>query len=105
MRDAILFSVGVNSSHGLRRTNADKRRSVMRLLDDAEWSTWSDREIARRCGVSQPFVGNLRPSDPKHTDNDCQYQPRTFIHPKTGQPSQMTGNQGLIHDHDPRHSD
>lgn len=26
-RDAILYSVGANSTHGLRRTNADKRRT------------------------------------------------------------------------------
>jgi site-specific DNA-methyltransferase (adenine-specific) len=59
-RDAVLFSVGANSSHGLRRTNADKRRAVQRLLDDEEWSRWSDREIARRCGVDNSFVSRLR---------------------------------------------
>ena len=32
-------------------TNADKRRAVETLLNDAEWATWSDREIARQCGV------------------------------------------------------
>lgn len=59
-RDAILFSVGANASHGLRRTNDDKRRAVMVLLNDSEWSAWSDREIARQAGVSNRFVGNLR---------------------------------------------
>lgn len=59
-RDAILYAVGANASHGLRRTNADKRRSVSRLLDDQEWSQWSNREIARRCGVSDPFVMQMR---------------------------------------------
>ncbi len=39
-RDAILYSVGANAKHGLRRTNADKRRAVMTLLDDPEWRTW-----------------------------------------------------------------
>lgn len=61
-REAILFSVGANAAHGLRRTNDDKRRAVMVLLNDAEWSKWSDREIARRCGVSHNFVSSLRPS-------------------------------------------
>lgn len=60
-RDAVLYSVGANAVHGLRRTNADKRRAVETLLMDAEWAQWSDREIARRAGVSQPFVGSLRP--------------------------------------------
>lgn len=61
-RDAILYSVQANSSHGLRRTNEDKRRAVRMLLEDDEWCKWSDREIARRCGVSHQFVNNWRPS-------------------------------------------
>lgn len=61
-RDAILYSVGANEAHGLRRTNEDKRRAVLTLLNDAEWSKWSDREIARRAAVSDRFVNNLRPS-------------------------------------------
>jgi hypothetical protein len=32
----------------------------MLLLNDAEWSQWSDRSIAEKCGVSHPFVSNLR---------------------------------------------
>ena len=51
-----------SAAHGKRRTNADKRRSVMRLLEDAEWGQWSDREIARRCGVSYMTVSRMRPS-------------------------------------------
>lgn len=39
-REAILFIVGANASHGLRRTNADKRRTVERLLADEEWRGW-----------------------------------------------------------------
>lgn len=60
-RAAVLHSVGANATHGQRRTNEDKRRAVSRLLDDAQWSAWSDREIARRCGVHQDMVGRLRP--------------------------------------------
>ncbi len=59
-RDAILFSVGVNATHGIRRTNADKRRAVERLLRDEEWVKWSDREIARQCKVTHPFVAKIR---------------------------------------------
>ncbi|HZL37325.1 MAG TPA: ParB/RepB/Spo0J family partition protein [Tepidisphaeraceae bacterium] len=61
-RDAILQSVGANATHGLRRTNADKRRAVETMLGDPEWVNWSDREIARRCAVSQPYVGHVRAS-------------------------------------------
>ncbi len=59
-RDAILFSVGANAAHGLRRTNLDKRRAVERLLRDGEWAKWSDRKIAEACGVTHPFVGKVR---------------------------------------------
>jgi ParB-like chromosome segregation protein Spo0J len=34
LRDAILHSAGANATHGLRRTNADKRRAVSILLED-----------------------------------------------------------------------
>ena len=60
-RDAVLFSVGANGSHGLRRTNADKRRAVETLLRDAEWSQWSNREVARKCSVDESLVRNMRP--------------------------------------------
>lgn len=60
-RDAILFSVGANSSHGLRRTNADKRRAVECLLRDTEWTKWSNVEISKRCNVSESLVRTLRP--------------------------------------------
>ena len=46
-RDAVLFSAGANAVHGLRRSNADKRRAVETLLNDEEWRAWSDNEIAR----------------------------------------------------------
>lgn len=68
-RDAMLYSVGANAVHGLRRTNADKRRAVEVLLRDAEWQQWSDSEIARRCAVSQSTVSRIRQeltSDPTY---------------------------------------
>jgi len=61
-RDAILYAVGANTGHGLRRSNADKRRAVETLLKDAEWSGKSDEWIATKCGVSRPFVIGLRPT-------------------------------------------
>lgn len=59
-RAAILFSTGVNAEHGLRRTNADKRRAVDVLMRDPQWSQWSDREIARQCKVGHPLVAEMR---------------------------------------------
>jgi uncharacterized ParB-like nuclease family protein len=110
-RDAVLHSVGANAAHGMRRTNDDKRRAVRVMLEDVApechgghvcrdgrhwsqqcWQTWADREIARRCGVGADMVGRLRPVD---TVANRQYETRTFVHPKTGQPTQMrTANIG-----------
>ena len=64
-RDAILYSVGANSEHGLRRTNADKRKAVTMLLRDEEWGKRSDRWIAERCGVSAPTVAATRAATAK----------------------------------------
>jgi hypothetical protein len=59
-RDAVLFAVRANQAHGLRRTNDDKRRAVMTLLNDEEWGKWSNREIARRCAVHPSLVDGMR---------------------------------------------
>jgi hypothetical protein len=59
-RDALLHAAGANETHGLRRTNLDKRKAVQTLLEDKEWREWSDREIARQTKTSQPFVTKLR---------------------------------------------
>lgn len=56
--DALKYSLGANHRHGLRRTNADKHHAVGLAL--GEFDSWSDRALADICGVSQPFVGNIR---------------------------------------------
>lgn len=61
-REAILYSVGANATHGLRRKNEDKRKAVLTLLKDEEWSAWSDREIAKHCGVGNEMVSRIRRS-------------------------------------------
>lgn len=59
-RRAILHSVRAATTHGLRRSNEDKRHSVKLLLDDEEWSKWSNREIAKACVVSDHLVAEMR---------------------------------------------
>jgi hypothetical protein len=56
--DALKFALGANIAHGLKRTNADKRRSVELAL--AEWPNLSNREIARICAVHHDHVGDVR---------------------------------------------
>lgn len=55
-RDAILHACGANADHGVRRTNADKRRAVELLLKDEEWRAKGNRWIARQCVVGEATV-------------------------------------------------
>jgi hypothetical protein len=61
-RDALLFGICANSTHGLPRSNADKRHAVALVLADPEWSQWNDREIARRIQVSNVLESKMRRS-------------------------------------------
>ena len=59
-RQAILHGCGSNASHGLRRTQADKRRAVERLLRDDEWGKWSNRKIVEVARVDHKTVAAVR---------------------------------------------
>jgi hypothetical protein len=52
-------------------------RAVLKLLRDPEWLAWSDREIAKRCGVDHMTVGKLRP--PKLSGEDRQINPKRKV--------------------------
>ena len=60
LRDAQLFSKGVNSEHGLKRSNEDKRKAVMSMFNDEEYCKLSDRLIAKACKVSNHLVSKMR---------------------------------------------
>ena len=59
-RDAILAACAANATHGLRRTNEDKRRAITAMLKDPEWARWSDRAIAKACAVDHKSVAKVR---------------------------------------------
>ena len=89
-RDAVLHAAGANASHGLRRTDGDKRRAVEVLLRDEEWSKWSNYEIARRCAVHESYVRKVKRDLGLDTTYSTQY-----THPKTGEVTSMkTANIG-----------
>lgn len=60
LREAVLRSVEANKSHGLRRTNKDKRNAVLTLLNDEEWQNKSTREIAEKAGVGNNLVARIK---------------------------------------------
>jgi hypothetical protein len=60
-RDALLYATSHNL-HGAPLTNRDKRRRVRTMVKDEEWHQWSDNQIAKHCGVTQPFVSAVRKS-------------------------------------------
>ncbi len=94
LREALLHSVGANAKHGLRRTNADKRKAVETMLyneyvsKDGSGNPWSSREIARRCCVSERMVRSAREVLIAAVP-DYETEKRTFTHHKTGKPAVM----------------
>lgn len=93
-RDAILHSVGANTDHGLRRTNADKRQAVMTLLEDEEWSGWTNVAIANQCGVSDMHVYRMRQ---ELSHQQCGSEPpteRTYTTKHGTTATMQTGNIG-----------
>jgi hypothetical protein len=57
-KDAIEFSLRANTTHGLPRTNEDKRQAARLALE--EFSDRSDGAIAEMIKVSQSFVSGIR---------------------------------------------
>lgn len=66
-RDAFIYALSANATHGLRRSPEDKKRAVQMALNDLELNELSDREIAKVCGVSHTFVANVRRSIKEHS--------------------------------------
>jgi len=58
--DAQWESIGANKSHGLRRTNEDKRNAVTTALLHPKGAELSDNQIAKYVGVSHTTVQNIR---------------------------------------------
>ena len=59
-KDALLYAIGANRNHGLRRNNDDKRRAVELALSLPELAALSSRDLGARCGVSHTFVAETR---------------------------------------------
>lgn len=54
--DAVVFSLGANEEHGVRRTVEDRRRAVTKALAMKAAKGWSLREVAKTCKVGYEMV-------------------------------------------------
>ena len=73
-REAQLQSMTANSKqHGKPATAKDKRRSVLRMLKDEEWSGWSNQKIAEWIGVSKMTVGRIKISLGEEKKEEVKY--------------------------------
>lgn len=94
--EALAFALGANSSHGLRRTNEDKRNAVKVAWENRKMLFGVDNpsagSVAEACGVSQAFVSeqlktvlSCRPSTVVGRDG----RERTIPPPPTRPPAPM----------------
>lgn len=74
-RDALLFSLSVNTDHGLSRSNADKRKVVLTLLNDNQWSKLSLRKLSAIAQVSHSFIAKVKREMSKPKGNDSSLPP------------------------------
>jgi len=79
-RDAFIFSLGANATHGMPRTNEEKRDTVIMALNDVEICGMKDREIAKICNVSTMTVWRIR------KEIDLKKAPKPPKPPKGGKP-------------------
>ena len=65
---ALLYAAGANDTHGLRRTQADKRKAIQVLLKDPQFCKKSDNQIAKIVHVTHNTVGDVR----RELEQSCQ---------------------------------
>ncbi|MCL2624374.1 MAG: hypothetical protein FWD31_11990, partial [Planctomycetaceae bacterium] len=60
IEDAQWASLAANKSHGLQRTNADKRKAITQALLHPKGANLSNRQIAKHVGVDDKTVAPIR---------------------------------------------
>ena len=79
MLEALIYALGANASHGLRRTNADKKNAVKMALKNPEISEMTQQEIADICRVDRRTVGRIARRD-RLDENDQNGNNGTMSH-------------------------
>lgn len=94
LEDAIMAACAANAAHGLRRTNADKRKAVVKMLELR--GEWSNVQIAQWCSVDRDTVSEVRRSLAESASENYLHTVRTYK-TKHGTTAQMeTKNIGGI---------
>lgn len=75
LQDAQIEALKANSKHGKTLTNEDKRNKVEMALKIEGFEEKSDYEIAKLCGVSQPFVASVR--DPAKKERQAAHRAKS----------------------------
>jgi len=60
LEDAQIWAMGANATHGQPRNTATKINVVQKALEHPNTRDLSDRDIAKLCKVSHPFVASIR---------------------------------------------
>lgn len=71
-RDALAYAFSCNLKHGVRLTNADKRRKVMMALEYEIWREKSNVFIADLCCVNEKTVRNVKKASSDYPKIDTQ---------------------------------
>jgi hypothetical protein len=97
--DAVEAAAASNTRHGLKRTNADKRKAVQILLELPKWAEASNGEIARHCRVSDHLVADVRASFSRGSDNPLEtLEPDSGDPPRFQEPELRRGADGKTYD-------
>lgn len=88
-RDAIIYRISVNSKHGQNYSKAERIENVKKLLSDSKWSKWSNRHIARICGVNERSVRNYRKKMRNSNNSLTADSPQLINYFRNGQHRQM----------------
>jgi hypothetical protein len=87
-RDALVYALSANHQHGLKRSQADKRRAIQIALGDSEWRDWSDHQVARLCAVDHKTVAVVRETLTREFPSDTEKTASQDSQPETPAPEQ-----------------
>lgn len=84
LAEAQWYSYSVNQSHGLRRTNEDKRRAVEAALQHPYAGRYSGEQIAKHCGVSPMMISRCRREANEAISNNVRDEPQERLVTRNG---------------------